>query len=152
MAKREQGTARFGTTEITYEVVRSKRRKKTVTLSLTAEGLTVRAPVRFSSDALREVVQRRGAWVIAKQSHLNELHARLEPPKRFVSGESLLYLGRQYRLRLADGLERARLRGGFLEGSTAFERPMIHLTGCCTKTSYRRLCQRHLCLVGHGYQ
>ena len=144
MAEQEQGSVRFGATEIYYEVVRSKRRKKTVTLSLTAEGLTVRAPVRFSSDALREVVQRRAAWILAKQSRLNELYAHFEPPKRFVSGESLLYLGRQYRLKLVeDGLGRARLSGGFLKVPKGEpERVRSTLIAWYTQQAERRLKER----------
>lgn len=110
----ERGSVRFGTTEIHYQVLRSARRQKTVTLSVGKEGLTVRAPLRTPARELQELVRQRGAWVLAKQTHLEELHAQLAPPKRFVSGESLSYLGHAYRLKLVEGLEQVQLQPSYL--------------------------------------
>ena len=66
--------------------------------------------------AIREVdrrVGRRAAWV---HRHLGELETYhpLPAPRRYVSGETHLYLGRQYRLRVRSGAESVRLSGGFL--------------------------------------
>ena len=111
----ERDSVMFGHTEISYRIVRSARRKKTVTLSLDADGLTVRAPARFPAERAREVVRKRGAWVVSKGAQLTEMHARREAPRELVNGETLRYLGRQYRLKRVEGLNKARLRGGYLE-------------------------------------
>lgn len=92
---REQGAVQFGSTRIDYSVIRSKRRKKTIQITLDAnEGVVVSAPLRAAPQVVEDVVRRRAGWIVRKSTE-SVLHAR---PKHFVSGESLSYLGRQVRL------------------------------------------------------
>ena len=91
----ERGSVQFGGTQIDYSVVRRKRRKKTIQITLDAiEGVVVAAPLRASAETIREVVERRAGWIVRKSSE-SVLHPR---QKQFESGESLPYLGRQVRL------------------------------------------------------
>lgn len=91
----EKDAVQFGDTRIAYSVVRSRRRKKTVQITLDPlEGVVVAAPMRTSAKSLREIVERRAGWIVRRSSD-SILHPR---PKEFVSGESLPYLGRQVRL------------------------------------------------------
>jgi len=81
-----------------YQLIRSRRR--TIALEISREGcLIVRAPLRVSQSYLDDVIQRRQAWI---SQHLNKIiqRQRLLPAKQFVSGESFLYLGQTYPLRL----------------------------------------------------
>jgi hypothetical protein len=91
----ELGQVRFGTTTIDYRVVRSRRRKKTIEISIDhGEGVLVAAPWATPPGAIRDVVLRRAGWIVQRASQ-----QLLEPAQRgFVSGESLLYLGREVRL------------------------------------------------------
>ncbi len=91
----ERGRVKLGGTVIEYTVVRSRRRKKTVAITLDpGEGVLVAAPVSTSPDRLREVVAKRAGWILRRGS--DEI---LQPRRKaFVSGESLPYLGRQARL------------------------------------------------------
>jgi len=92
---REQGAVQFGSTRIDYSIIRSKRRKKTIQITLDAnEGVLVSAPLRAAPQMVEDVVRRRAGWIVRKSSE-SVLRAR---PKQFVSGESLPYLGRQVRL------------------------------------------------------
>jgi predicted metal-dependent hydrolase len=85
----------FGSTRIDYSVIRSKRRKKTIQITLDAnEGVLVAAPLRAAAKVVEDVVRRRAGWIVRKSTE-SVLCAR---PKQFVSGESLPYLGRQVRL------------------------------------------------------
>jgi predicted metal-dependent hydrolase len=115
MSESETGAVCFGSTEIHYRVVRSTRRQKTIALSLGEQGLTVLAPVRTPSEVVEALVKKRGAWIVAKQAQLAEQLAQRDPPKALRSGETLTYLGRQYRLKRVADLPRARMWGRYIQ-------------------------------------
>ena len=90
----ERDRVRFGGTTIDYEVRRSKRRRKTVQITVDGGGVRVAAPMTTADGALRAIVRRRAPWIISHASRTS-LEAA---PKRFVSGETLPYLGRNVRM------------------------------------------------------
>ncbi len=90
----ERGSVRFGESTIEYEVRRSPRRRKTVQITVDGAGVQVAAPVSTPADELRGIVRKRAAWIM-RRSTAETLAAT---PKRFVSGETLPYLGRNVRL------------------------------------------------------
>ena len=85
---------RYGNTTIDYEVRRSARRKKTVQITVDGGGVQVAAPMTTPDSELRAIVRKRAPWILshASQSTLEAV------PKRFVSGETLPYLGRNVRI------------------------------------------------------
>ena len=85
----------YGDTTIEYVVRRSKRRKKTVEISLRGDDVLVAAPWRTSDKRLREFVLSRAPWIIER---LDEERARKSQALRFVSGEKLPYMGRSVSL------------------------------------------------------
>ncbi len=88
MTKRDR--VRFGDATIEYEVRRSQRRKKTVQISVDGSGVKVAAPMTTPDTELRAIVRKRAPWILSHAST-----GMLEPaPKRFVSDETLPYLGR----------------------------------------------------------
>ena len=90
----ERGRIRFGNTTIDYEVRRSERRKKTVQITTDGGGVQVAAPMTTPDSELRAIVRKRASWILSHAS--GEM---LETaPKRFVSGETLPYLGRNVRM------------------------------------------------------
>ncbi|MCC7363173.1 MAG: M48 family metallopeptidase [Dehalococcoidia bacterium] len=91
----ERGLVRYGNTTIPYTVTRSRRRKKTIEITLDAsEGVLVAAPFAAPAEAIRDVVLKRAGWIIARANE-----GALAPnPKQFISGETLPYLGREVRL------------------------------------------------------
>jgi predicted metal-dependent hydrolase len=92
---RECGEVRFGNTVIEYTVLRSRRRRKTVEITLDpADGVLVAVPIATPSDQVRDVVAKRASWIIRRSA----APALTPRPKLFVSGESIPYLGRQIRL------------------------------------------------------
>lgn len=48
------------------------------------------------------MAEKKSSW-IAKKLDETEMYQPLPSPKRFVSGESLAYLGRRYRLKVLQG-------------------------------------------------
>jgi len=86
---------KFGGTAISYTVVRSRRRRKTVEITLDpTEGVLVAVPSDTPAEQIEDIVRRRAGWILRRASD-RLLEARR---KDFVSGESLPYLGRQVRL------------------------------------------------------
>ena len=95
----DRDSVRFGDTTIEYEVRRSPRRRKTVEITVDGGGVRVAAPARTPDSELRAVVRKRAPWILR---HASE--AMLEAaPKRFVSGETLPYLGRNVRMVVTTG-------------------------------------------------
>ena len=96
----ERHSIRVGDTTIEYEVLRSKRRKKTVQIRVERGVVRVVVPSVAKPGAVRRAVRERAAWIISRLSQA--------PPegvqKRFVNGESLPYLGQDFRIavRFAD--------------------------------------------------
>ncbi len=106
---------RWGTTRIAYVLSRSAQRK---TLSIRVEpngDVHVVAPANAAPERIEAVVRAKAQWIVAKRRRASEI----PPPiaaRAFVSGETFLYLGRQYRLRVRTGAnEGVRLAGRFLE-------------------------------------
>ena len=90
----DRGLVRLGDTNIEYQVRRSERRKKTVQITVDGAAVQVTAPLTTSDSELQAIVRKRAAWIL---NHATD--AALEAvPKRFISGETLPYLGRNVKL------------------------------------------------------
>jgi predicted metal-dependent hydrolase len=88
--------------DTTYRVIYSKRR----TLGITVERdgtVIVRAPEGTSPEDIELLVQKKRRWIHEKVSHPQKYEVAPHPPgKEVVAGESLLYLGRNYRIEIID--------------------------------------------------
>jgi len=82
-----------------YTVQRSaKRRNLTITVERD-RSVVVHAPEGISDVKIRQVVESKRQWIYEKTGHLQKYRGLPHPPgKELVSGESALYLGRQYRI------------------------------------------------------
>jgi predicted metal-dependent hydrolase len=108
-------TVRFGRTSIPYGIRRSPRRK-TVSVAVDPEdGVLLTAPTGVPVERLDRVVKDRARWILGKLRQAEASEPR-PAPREFVSGETFLYLGRQYRLRVLPRKEPAdtKLHGGWL--------------------------------------
>lgn len=94
----ETSSVRWGTTDIDYAIRRSNRRA-TVSISVDAAGhVVLTAPSTASRERLDRLVHVKAAWIVAR---LRGARASTRPaPREMLSGETFLYLGRQYRLRV----------------------------------------------------
>lgn len=76
------------------------KERKRLSISVHPDGsVTARAPAARSLAAVLAHLHRRRSW-IAKQRRHFEKYQPLPEEKRYVAGETHLYLGRQYRLRV----------------------------------------------------
>lgn len=86
--------------QLEYEIKYSKRK----TLNITVERdrkIIVRAPLNLSIEKIEEIVQSKRQWLKEKINHTQKYPVDIKP-KEFISGETLLYLGRNYQLLVVD--------------------------------------------------
>lgn len=86
--------------DLEYKVIYSDRK----TLSLIVErdrSVVVRAPKGMTEEHIHQVVEEKRLWLYEKMKHPAKYPLQTVR-KEFVSGETLLYLGRNYRLELTD--------------------------------------------------
>ena len=80
-----------------YKLVRAKRR--TIALILERDGsLTVRAPKRATLQDIHGFIQEKEKWIERSREKLKAIVTL--PRKEFVDGETFLFLGKEYELRL----------------------------------------------------
>ena len=89
--------------ELSYTVRRSAKRRK-LTISVERDrSIVVHAPAGTSDAAIRRIVDAKRQWIFEKTGHPQKYRDLPHPPgKELVSGESALYLGRQYRIELVN--------------------------------------------------
>jgi predicted metal-dependent hydrolase len=103
----------FGGRRIELVLRRSKRRTLAITVQPDA-SVVVTAPEGVGPDAIRARVRKRARWIRRQQEYFSRFLPKL-PPRRYVSGETHRYLGRQYRLKVMEGPEETvKLRGRFI--------------------------------------
>lgn len=99
----ERSEIQFGLTPIPFTIRRSDRRT-TVALTIDEGKLVVTAPAETSIDKLNAVVRHKAPWVVERIKRASDLPP---PPddRELINGEAVLYLGRQYRLKVIDSAE-----------------------------------------------
>ena len=108
----------FGSRRINYALKHSDRRTLGITVTPELDVL-VMAPEGAELDEVKKRLRKRAPWIIKQQGFFLSFEPRT-PPRRFVSGETHLYLGRQYRLDVTHGNEESvKLAGGRLVVTTA---------------------------------
>lgn len=85
--------------KLAYTIQRSAKRLK-LTISVERDrSIVVHAPEGISEEKIRQVVESKRQWIYEKMAHPQKYQVLPHPPgKELVSGESALYLGRQYRI------------------------------------------------------
>ena len=110
-------TLQFGDTAIEYTLTYATR--KTLAIHVHPDrSVTVKAPAGSDFAAVEGFLRKRAPWILRKQAEFAALPPK-QPPRRYVSGESFSYLGRQYRLKVIEGeREWVKLARGYLEVTT----------------------------------
>ncbi len=126
----------FGKLKIPYLLTFSPR--KHLRISVFPDGsVAVDAPLRRNLVEVEQALRKRARWVIRQQVHFEQFQP-LPVPRRYVSGETHRYLGRQYRLRVRKGpsLE-VKLIGKFLRVSAPDPRD-ARIIASAVQTWYRK--------------
>lgn len=99
MTVAERSSVRFGGTRIDYAIRRSRRRGTVSVVVDPTDGVVLTAPARTPVTRLDAVVHTKAPWIVQRLRRVSDIPPPL-PAREFTSGETFLYLGRQYRLRV----------------------------------------------------
>jgi len=104
----------FGSKKIDFSLEYSNR--KSLGITVTPElSVLVKAPIDTSMEKVKEKLRKKAPWIIRQQSFFLSFHPKT-PARKFIGGETHLYLGRQYRLQIQIGKdESVKLKGKFIE-------------------------------------
>ena len=104
----------LGSHEIVFSVKFSNR--KTLGIKVYPAGnVEVLAPVDTTIEAIEQRVLKRIQWILRQQAYFKQLGEH-SPEKRYISGESHYYLGRQFLLRVEEGKPNSvRYKGRYFE-------------------------------------
>jgi len=104
----------FGSKKIDFSLEYSNR--KSLGITVTPElSVLVKAPIDTSMEKIKEKLRKKAPWIIRQQSFFLSFHPKT-PARKFIGGETHLYLGRQYRLQIQIGKdESVKLKGKFIE-------------------------------------
>ena len=86
------------TKRISFQVVKSRKRRKTLTLKVDRDGKVVmHVPYYTSQVEIERFIKEKTDW-LRKKLDEKEQHKHLASPARFLPGERFLYLGERYPL------------------------------------------------------
>lgn len=108
----------YGSRVIDYRVTRMERKRAYLAV-MPDLHVHVKAPLQASDHSIQSAVRQKARWILRQQRFFTDLLPRT-PRRRLVSGESHLYLGRKYRLKIdatGDG-DHIALRGGYFHLTT----------------------------------
>jgi len=108
----------FGSKQIDFNLEYSNRK----TLGITVKpdlSVLVKAPVDTTLEKVEEKLRKKASWIIRQKSFFLTFYPKT-PAKKYVGGETHLYLGRQYQLKVKSEKfkvinEEVKLKGRFLE-------------------------------------
>ena len=108
----------FGSRKIDFHLEYSIR--KSLGITVTPELVVwVKAPIDSPLEKIKEKLKKKAPWIIRQQSFFLTFHPKT-PARKFIAGETHLYLGKQYRLKIIENkIESVKLKGQFIEVVTA---------------------------------
>ena len=93
-----QCSVKYGDKDIRFRLIYSKRRS--LEISVHPNGaVAVKAPLGTDEDTVMHRVRKRARWIKKQMDHFAQFEPRT-PERKFVGGESHLYLGKKYRLKI----------------------------------------------------
>jgi predicted metal-dependent hydrolase len=91
----------YGTSIINCTISYSNRRTLGITVHPDSR-VTIDAPFDASTEQIEKKILKRASWILNRQNYFKSFGERTSP-RRYISGESHLYLGKQYVLHVAEG-------------------------------------------------
>lgn len=90
---------KYGTTTIEYQLTYKERDTLAIHVNPDTQVM-VEAPLDSDFSLIEKKIRKKSAWILKHQRNFQRYSFEL-PPRQYVSGESHRYLGRQYRLKVA---------------------------------------------------
>ncbi|MDD5770165.1 MAG: SprT family zinc-dependent metalloprotease [Candidatus Gracilibacteria bacterium] len=103
----------FGTKVIKFTLLQLDR--KTLAIEVTPDmDVIVRAPENIKLESILDRVRKKAPWIIKQINFFSDFHPKLTP-RKYTSGETFLYLGKQYILKVekTEKDEGVKLKGKF---------------------------------------
>ena len=91
-------TINYGKSIIDYDLLIMDRKSLEITV-YPDKKVIVKAPASASVDAIKKYIEKRVRWIKKQLIYFSQFEPRT-PPRQYVGGESHLYLGRKYRLKI----------------------------------------------------
>lgn len=93
----------YGSRTIGFRLER--RSRKTLSISVKPDlGIDVVAPLEATMDEIVEKVRKRAPWITRQVQYFHQFHPRT-PDRQYVAGETHMYLGRQYKLKVVQKIQ-----------------------------------------------
>ena len=100
MAQITRDHIQYGATIIDYDIEFAQR--KTLSICVNPDSsVCLRAPIDTTLEQIQQKVHKRASWIL-KQKRFFESFGTSTTKRQYISGESHLYLGRQYMLRVKE--------------------------------------------------
>ena len=116
------GTCAYGSTVIHYQIVMLPRKSLEIAVH-PDQRVIIKAPLGLSQDVIAARVRKRALWITQQLAYFSQFEPRT-PARRYVGGESHRYLGRQYRLKIAESdHNQVRLKQGYFCIDTTSREP-----------------------------
>ena len=108
----------FGSKKINFQVEYSAR--KTLGITVTPDlHVLVKAPLDSSIEKIKGKLTKKAPWIIKQQSFFLSFHPKTTA-RKYIGGETHLYLGRQYILKIeTSNVDSVKLKGKFIEVYTS---------------------------------
>ena len=102
----------YGKTEIAYELLLMDRRTLEIAVH-PDKSVVVKAPSKAALEVIEQKVKKRVRWIKRQMNYFDQFEPRT-PERKYVGGESHLYLGRKYRLKIEfSDRNKVRLKNGY---------------------------------------
>ena len=112
--------------KLDYEVVYSNRRKLQISVERD-KSVIVRAPEGTSIETIEATLEKKKLWIYEKTRHPQK-YREAKKAREYISGTSILYLGREYKLDFVnEALEGVVFDGRFLLSKTHAQSAEHHL-------------------------
>lgn len=107
-------TIQYGTETISYAIEFTNR--KSLGISVYPDKSTVvKAPEGSSLEKIEQKVRKKAAWILKQKDFFLSFEPRITP-RKYITGETHLYLGRQYQLKvIIDSNEFVKYTGRFID-------------------------------------
>jgi len=111
-------SVKYGRSLIEYDLAFSDR--KTLGIKVHPDkSVQVIAPTDSPIEKINEKIRTKASWILKQQAFFLSFYP-LTPPRKYISGETHLYLGKQYRLKLIQSAkESVKLYSGYITVSCA---------------------------------
>ena len=113
----EVQAVKYGRQTIEYQLVYANR--KTLEIAVHPDTkIVVKAPNGSNKQLIKEKVRKKARWIFKQILYFSQFIPKT-PARQYINGETHLYLGRRYRLRIKKGDDnRVKLKRGYFEVET----------------------------------